>query len=355
MADRYWVGTVGNWNDTGHWSATDGGASGVSVPTSSDNVFVTNSSGIAGVRITLDVAAACNNFSWATGGTLANSFFAFSTFNLSVSGSCLFNPVSTNTNFFTTVTGELRFVSSGTGNTVSITRNGGVASYNQLLVRFDGTGEWTLTGNNDSDVGTLGQIVLSQGTLKGGSSQYNVLTFQVDSGNTKVFDMGSMEFGVFTAQFGGTSFTLVAGTSTLVARNVGGAGGALIFGGGNTFNNFILETSDGLELHDSNIWNDVNWSIPGAAVTLENGTTQTISTITLQGTSGHNLILNTDLPGAEAFLDVATVTLIQYVTPTDNHALGDIPFDDSVGGIDGGGNTNWLFTSEAFTPQAIIF
>lgn len=39
MANRYWVGNGGNWNDTNHWSASSGGAGGASVPTSSDDVF----------------------------------------------------------------------------------------------------------------------------------------------------------------------------------------------------------------------------------------------------------------------------------------------------------------------------
>ena len=41
MADRYWVGTgvSYNWNDTANWSSSQGGLSGASVPTSSDNVF----------------------------------------------------------------------------------------------------------------------------------------------------------------------------------------------------------------------------------------------------------------------------------------------------------------------------
>jgi len=44
MADRYWVGNSGKWENTSSWSATDGGAGGASVPTSSDNVFFTSNS-----------------------------------------------------------------------------------------------------------------------------------------------------------------------------------------------------------------------------------------------------------------------------------------------------------------------
>lgn len=39
MANRYWVGGSGNFNDTAHWSASSGGASGASAPTSVDDAF----------------------------------------------------------------------------------------------------------------------------------------------------------------------------------------------------------------------------------------------------------------------------------------------------------------------------
>lgn len=43
MADRYWVnGGTGNWNSTTNWSATSGGPSGASVPSTSDDVFFDN-------------------------------------------------------------------------------------------------------------------------------------------------------------------------------------------------------------------------------------------------------------------------------------------------------------------------
>ena len=48
MADRYWVGGTGVWADTAHWSATSGGASGASYPTTSDTAhFDANSTGTA--------------------------------------------------------------------------------------------------------------------------------------------------------------------------------------------------------------------------------------------------------------------------------------------------------------------
>lgn len=57
MANRFWVGSVsGNWSDISNWSATSGGASGVSVPVSVDDVFFdSGGSGIATLDVIIDV------------------------------------------------------------------------------------------------------------------------------------------------------------------------------------------------------------------------------------------------------------------------------------------------------------
>ena len=57
MADRYWVGGSGSWNSTTKWSATSGGASGASVPTSVDNAIFNASSGSGATHYTVTVTA----------------------------------------------------------------------------------------------------------------------------------------------------------------------------------------------------------------------------------------------------------------------------------------------------------
>lgn len=61
MANRFWVGGTGTWNNssTANWSTTSGGASGASAPTSSDDVFIDANSG--GGAITIASGAACRN------------------------------------------------------------------------------------------------------------------------------------------------------------------------------------------------------------------------------------------------------------------------------------------------------
>jgi hypothetical protein len=56
MATRYWVGGTGTWDasDTTHWSATSGGAGGVSVPGSADSVFFDANSGTGTITLGYD-------------------------------------------------------------------------------------------------------------------------------------------------------------------------------------------------------------------------------------------------------------------------------------------------------------
>jgi hypothetical protein len=78
MANRFWVGGTGTWDDsdTSHWSASSGGASGASAPTSADDVFINGSSG-AGVitgQATADFKSlVCTGYTGSIEGSLGGS------------------------------------------------------------------------------------------------------------------------------------------------------------------------------------------------------------------------------------------------------------------------------------------
>jgi hypothetical protein len=64
MADRYWVGGAGTWDasSTTNWSATSGGSTGASVPTSADNVFFDSASGVGLFTVIISGTVNCLNF-----------------------------------------------------------------------------------------------------------------------------------------------------------------------------------------------------------------------------------------------------------------------------------------------------
>jgi len=59
LADRYWVSGSGSWNSTTKWSTTSGGASGASVPTSSDNAIFDANSGASHYTVTVTDNSTC--------------------------------------------------------------------------------------------------------------------------------------------------------------------------------------------------------------------------------------------------------------------------------------------------------
>lgn len=65
MADRYWVGGTATWDGTAgsKWSATNGGAGGASVPTTTDDVYFNqnSNSGTNAFTVTVSLARVCRN------------------------------------------------------------------------------------------------------------------------------------------------------------------------------------------------------------------------------------------------------------------------------------------------------
>lgn len=353
---RFWIGGTGNWNDTAHWSTSSGGGGGASVPTSSDTVTVNGASTTGGgsVNITLDVAAFCSQFTWNTDGAgLAASSFAQGNFDLTVSASFLVLVNAVASPFWTSTGGIVLMNASSLGNTFRVFSTT-TSSIGQFTVVFFGTGNWAIAGSQS----VMDTFDLQKGavTFLAGAEFVNFVTEGTTT--TRTLHLGSAVITAtnffFDDEPGG--LTLDPGVSQLFVREI-------FSGTGHTFNDLqLVSTATALELDGSNTFNNLTFNIVGGAaadatVTFETGTTQTVTGLfQAEGDASSQLILVSSSPGNEVFINAAGTNGIQYVTPTDNHALGAIPFDDSVGGVDGGGNTNWLFTNtSAFTPQVIIF
>jgi hypothetical protein len=78
MANRYWIGTGGNYNATANWSATSGGAGGSSVPTNADDVFFDANSGdcvvnVASVGKTINFTGYTNTITMTAGLTISGN------------------------------------------------------------------------------------------------------------------------------------------------------------------------------------------------------------------------------------------------------------------------------------------
>lgn len=298
--NRYWVGGTGTWNasDTTHWSASSGGASGASVPTSSDNVFFDANSG-AGTATT-GAAVACLNFD-ATGyaGNLAANSFAISVYGDFVNGSTM----AFNTRLFT-------FAATSAGKTVSFGANMSVTR-----LTFAGVGGgWTFSNSTSS--GGVHGITLTNGALdfNGQSVTIGTQGFSFSGSSTRTLTLGAAAITCATCNvtattttnltFSGASSTItMTGTATFAGGGltygtltIGGTTGTTTISGNNTFATLSVTATGArtLKLTDSSTQTIGTWSgggaSPGSPLTLTN--TASAAQATIVSSSGNETITN---------------------------------------------------------------
>jgi hypothetical protein len=228
MAARFWVtGGTGNWNSTTNWSATSGGASGASVPGSSDTAALDASSGSG--TVTLDISPdiqtlTCTGFT----GTLA---FGTNTISLNSTGTIFVGATTM------TVTGTPQIICTNSSATSRTINPNLVSEANAISFRITaGTGTVTFTSGNSSvldldftdgtnPTGYAGALANINPTIYG--------NFKASTGMTKTAGSGIMTFGATsgtkTINTAGVTFDNpftfngVGGTFQLVAALTSGA------------------------------------------------------------------------------------------------------------------------------------
>ena len=311
MPDRYWVsGGNGSYNSTTNWSATSGGASGASVPTSVDNVFFNASSGSGTVTITPSSNCANLVLTGFTGTlSLTNNFLVNGTvLNLGTGGY--------------TVSGANNLVlvtsMTATSNGTTFTGNLNIAS-NITLTLAD---NFTLTGN----------LIFSQtGTCTINGNTFNVgsnLTFTANgvvTGTTSFVYNGTGTWshtGFTTNGVLRNNFTInTAGILTLGA-NVRYGTGILTYTAGTvvtTGSNLTILTSATLTTNGIS-WNDITSSgtttiTLGSNLTLT-GTLNIVSAATLSFTLGGNTVVTTaaSISNSGSFTVPSTLTFVNFTS-----------------------------------------
>ena len=229
MADRYWVGGSGTWNNvsTTNWSTTSGGPNGASPPVAGDDVFFNSASN--GTSYTVGMVSgtyAYRNITIAgpLTGTVSFSTGPSATHNISGSVAVAASGVASLGN---NLWGSVNLTATTSGQTISL--NGNTFS----TVTFNGVGgAWTITTNGGSTFNTT----LTAGTLNFDSVTWNTGNDFISSNtNVRALNLGSATINVaddwtFTTT---TNLTFSAGTSTI---NMTGTGSAVFNGGGLTYN-----------------------------------------------------------------------------------------------------------------------
>ena len=343
MANRYWVGGTGNWDETTtKWSATSGGAGGASVPTLSDDVFFNSASNATAYVVTLLTAPICRSVSVvgpASGNvTIAGSaaWSIYGSFTLAATGVTWTN------------TSGLTFAATTTGFT--ITTNGIALATGASAITLNGAGGgWTL----GSALTNSGAFTFVQGSFA--TANFSLTTtgnFSSVSALTRSLTLGSSAISCLAWNaLGATNLTVNAGTSTITVTSAAGT-----FNGGSlTYYNVTRASSAAatIQVGDANnTFNSISVTNASGYGTLLFVGNQTIGTLTANGNALIAPIrIISSVIGTQVTLTVASFVTNGFINFRDiNFAGAALPITVSTGG-DLGNNSNITLS----TPKTIYW
>jgi hypothetical protein len=212
MADRYWVGGSGNWNDTARWAATSGGAGGQTVPTAADNAYFDDESDTGSAfTVTVNASSTCLNLIIGDGVTvdaLDQTMTLAGSSALAISGS-LFFPA---TNFSRTYSGVITLT--GSAATKTINTNGIQLTTTDLIVNSSGS---AYDLQSSLDVGNY--IYIQAGTLNTNDYTLTGGLARTAQPGTATLNLGASTFNLrrMFVNSGITPITINPGTSLTIA------------------------------------------------------------------------------------------------------------------------------------------
>lgn len=328
MANRYWVGGTGNWNDTAHWSASSGGAGGASIPTSADSVyFDANSFTGAGQVVTVNVTANCKDMDW-TGCTGSPVLYIngqiFTFYGNTTLADMTFQPLST---------GYFRAGANATLTTNGIT----------IVCSYFGAASGILSLADDVTFSNT-LYLIGGGGLTTNSHNLTGARIQKTDAGTSVVDLGSSTLtlsggGSSSINYTGTNLSFNANTATFIC------GGTIVSTNGINFNGATVNLTGATStITGSNTFYQLNLaSGTTQTITFAAGTTQTITNDSnLEGSLGHVHTLTGD---GEWYLNyTGTGYLAQdYLNITNSHVTPARTWIAGLNSTDNGGNTGWIF------------
>ena len=222
MAARFWVGSAGTWNNsnTANWSATTGGTSGASAPTSADDVTFDALSG-TGV-VTTAATAAANSITYNSSTLTSLTLGAALNISASTSGAITLTAGTINLatfaltgKTFSSSNSNTRAIQFGTGNIT--TTSSGTVWTTATATNLTYTGTPTVNISNNSATATT----VTAGTTGGAAT--NVFNFNFTTGTYALTIssgsyIGALNFTGFTGSWSpGTASLYFYGSMTLVS------------------------------------------------------------------------------------------------------------------------------------------
>lgn len=344
MAQRYWVGGTAAWDGTAgtKWAATSGGAGGVAVPTTSDDVFLDANSGA--VTVTVQTAVAVGGSVNCTGftGTLVQST------NMNIGSSTAGDFILSSGMTFTFSAGAIKLTTTK-------------ASATTIDLAGKTVGNFTINGNGasfilSSDINASGACAFSGGSVD--LNGHNVTCNNLSNGNTltRTVNMrgGTITMtgtgAIFDAPAGVLTFTSSAGAKFLISNT---SATAKTFAGG-TLSYPTIEVSGapgcGIVTFSGAFTASLLKFNPDCSIKFTAGVTTTAAALSWVGTSGHTITIQTTAGGSPATISVASgIVSADYLSLKDSTATGGATFYAGANSTNVSGNTGWTFTAPPST------
>jgi hypothetical protein len=209
MANRYWVGGSGTWDQTTttNWSTTSGGTGGATAPTPSDNVFF-NQAGTYTVTLS-STNGACLNMTVSAGTVTFNTNSVY----INVNGN-----LTLTSNTVVTSASTFGLQLSGTNSNLSFTQN--AANLSGCDVTFNGVGgAWYL--GSELTLGNTRNIILTNGSLFLNGYNATAGVFSSNNANTRSINFGSTNITLNHPTPGTAVLNMATGTG-LTCTGTGG-------------------------------------------------------------------------------------------------------------------------------------
>jgi len=356
MANRYWVGGTGNWNDTARWATTSGGASGASVPVAVDNAFFDANSGTGTATTTTGATCTIVTLNSSTLNlVLGDNFTHTGRFNFTL-GSLSLGTYTWTCNDLQTSNSNVRSLDFGTGKVV-LTGSG-------ATILGMGITNLTLAGSKlfeSNYAGAVGTRAFTTGL----PTEANVINLSITAGtdivqtNTGNGTFGNINLTGFAGTFSNTSSKFIYGDFIVGSGVTLGAGSAAINFAATSGTKTI--TTAGKTFDFPLVFNGVGgtWAFSDAltqgstrAFTLTNGTVQlkdgatsTVGVFAASSTS--QKFLQSTLSGTQATLSQAVGTVsVSDLNIRDINAVGGASWNayTDFENTDAGNNDGWNFS-----------
>lgn len=359
MANRFWVGGTGTWDasSTANWSATTGGASGASAPTSADAVFFDANSG-SGTCTTASgsVCAAATLNSATLNLVLGANHTCSGLFTLTLGALDLGNNIFTSTGLSSLVA-NVRSIAFGTGK-IQLTGSG------FTIVGVTTSTNLTITGSKLIEAtyaGAVGTRVFSMASATTGT-EANVFNLLISAGSDAVTITNNRILGSLdTTGFAGTlsanscsyfgnfliSSTVTIGTTTQVSL-IATSGTKTITTSGKTFDFALIFNGAGgtFAFQDALTQGSTRaFTITNGTVQLKAGVTSTVGSFVANNASVK--FLQSTTLGSQATLSQASGTVnVADLTIRDINAVGGAAWNayTDFENTDAGNNDGWDFS-----------